>query len=182
MVRIIYAEGVHRAMSSRPVIRKHNPATLEIIGQAECALPEEIPQMVREAREAQSEWAKASPAKRSEVLRQVQELLAERTEDLCEIVSRETGKPLMESLATDVMNALSVGDFAVTRVEHVFHHSKVDFGNLSTMMRYMGRTSHLIPRPLGVIGIIAPWNYPLAIPYSQSMMCLAAGNGVVLKP
>jgi len=138
--------------------------------------------MVEEARRAQSEWAKVSPTKRSRMLRQVQELLAERTEDFCEIVSQETGKPLMESLATDVMNALSVGDFAVNRLEHMFHPSKVDFGNISTMMRYMGRTSHLIPRPLGVVGIIAPWNYPLAIPYSQAMMCLAAGNGVVIKP
>ena len=58
----------------------------------------------------------------------------------------------------------------------------MDFGPLSSMMRYMGRSSHLIPRPLGVIGIIAPWNYPLAIPYSQVMMSLAAGNGVLLKP
>ncbi len=115
-------------------------------------------------------------------LRKVQESLAERTDEFCAPrVSLET-EPIMESLATDVMNALSVGDFAVSRAEHVFHESRVDFGNLNTMMRYMGRSSHLIPRPIGVVGIIAPWNYPLAIPYSQTMMCLAAGNGVVLKP
>ena len=148
----------------------------------ECALPEEVPGMVGTARKAQASWGRESPAKRSRLLRRVQDLLAERTDEFAELVSRETGKPLMESLATDVMNALSVGDFAVSRVEHVFRESKVDFGPLSSMMRYMGRSSHLVPRPLGVIGIIAPWNYPLAIPYSQVMMSLAAGNGVVLKP
>lgn len=169
-------------MSRRPVIHKSNPATLEPLGEVECALPEEVPQMVETARKAQGAWGDETPAKRSQLLRKVQGMLADRTDEFAELVSRETGKPFMESLATDVMNALSVGDFAASRVEHVFRESKVDFGPLSSMMRYMGRSSHLIPRPLGVIGIIAPWNYPLAIPYSQVMMSLAAGNGVVLKP
>ncbi len=169
-------------MSRRPVIRKTNPATLEPLGEVECALPEEVPQMVEAARKAQAAWGEETPAKRSALLRKVQGILAERTDEFAQLVSRETGKPFMESLATDVMNALSVGDFAASRVEHVFRESKVDFGPLSSMMRYMGRSSHLIPRPLGVIGIIAPWNYPLAIPYSQVMMSLAAGNGVLLKP
>ena len=169
-------------MSRRPVIHKSNPATLEPLGEVECALPEDIPKMVETARHAQSTWGRETPAKRSQLLRKVQGILADRTDEFAELVSRETGKPFMESLATDVMNALSVGDFAVSRIEHVFRESKIDFGPLSSMMRYMGRSSHLIPRPLGVIGIIAPWNYPLAIPYSQVMMALAAGNGVVLKP
>lgn len=182
MVRINYAEGVLRPMSPRPVIRKHNPATLELVGEAETVLPSEVPSLVARARQAQTEWASWPLKRRSKVLRQVQSLLADRTDEFAELVSQETGKPIMESLATDVMNALSVGDFAVGRMEHIFQESKVDFGNLSSMMHYMGRSSFLIPRPLGVIGIIAPWNYPLAIPYSQVMMCLAAGNGVVLKP
>ena len=169
-------------MSRRPVIHKSNPATLESLGEVECVLPEEVPQMVDSARQAQAAWGGEPPVKRSQLLRKVQSGLADRTDEFAELVSRETGKPFMESLATDVMNALSVGDFAASRVEHVFRESKVDFGPLSSMMRYMGRSSHLIPRPLGVIGIIAPWNYPLAIPYSQVMMALAAGNGVVLKP
>jgi len=169
-------------MSRRPVIHKSNPATLEALGEVECALPEEVPQMVEAARESQVAWGNEAPAKRSQLLRRVQGILAERTDEFAELVSRETGKPFMESLATDVMNALSVGDFAASRIEHVFRESKVDFGPLSSMMRYMGRSSHLVPRPLGVIGIISPWNYPLAIPYSQVMMSLAAGNGVVLKP
>ncbi len=169
-------------MSRRPVIHKSNPATLEPLGEVECAYPEEVSQMVEASRKAQAAWGSEPPARRSHLLRKVQGLLADRTDEFAELVSRETGKPFMESLATDVMNALSVGDFAASRVEHVFRESRVDFGPLSSMMRYMGRTSHLIPRPLGVIGIIAPWNYPLAIPYSQVMMSLAAGNGVVLKP
>lgn len=169
-------------MNRRPVIRVSSPATLQPLGEVECTLPEEVPEMVEAARKAQVAWGGETPARRAQLLRRVQRTLADRTDELAQLVSMETGKPLMESLATDVMNALSLGDFAASRVEHVFRESKLDFGPLSPMMRYMGRSSHLIPRPLGVIGIIAPWNYPLAIPYSQVMMSLAAGNGVVLKP
>ena len=169
-------------MSRRPIIHKSNPATLEHLGDVECVLPDEVPLMVETSRKAQADWGKETPANRSRTLRKVQGILAKRTDEFAMLVSRETGKPFMESLATDVMNALSVGDFAASQIEHVFRESKVDFGTLSSMLRYMGRTSHLIPRPLGVIGIIAPWNYPLAIPYSQAMMSLAAGNGVILKP
>ena len=50
------------------------------------------------------------------------------------------------------------------------------------MMRYLGRRSYIHPRPLGVVAIIAPWNYPLGIPFSQVVMAIAAGNAVVLKP
>ncbi|MCG7844919.1 MAG: aldehyde dehydrogenase family protein [Methanomassiliicoccales archaeon] len=169
-------------MSPRPVIRKHNPATLELVGEVGSVLPQDIFRMVEEARQAQTEWASLPLKRRSKVLRQVQSLLVDRADDYAELVSQEAGKPIMESLATDVMNALSVGDFAIGRMEHIFQESKVDFENLSSMMHYMGRSSYLVPRPLGVVGLITPWNYPLAVPYSQTMMCLAAGNGVVLKP
>lgn len=182
MVMFIYAQGVALAMSRRTVIHKYNPATLEFVGEAEVTPPEELPNIIDKARKAQAEWFALPLEKREDVLRQVQNALADRTEEFVKLVSLETGKPVMEALATDVMNALSVGDFALGRMEHLFRESKVEFGSISTMMRYMGRSSYLIPRPLGVVGIIAPWNYPLAIPYSQTMMALAAGNAVVLKP
>ena len=182
MVMFIYAQDDAGAMSRRTVMHKYSPATLEFVGEVEVTPPEEIPGIIQKAREAQAEWYALPLEKREKTLRQVQKALADRTEEFVELVSLETGKPVMEALATDVMNALSVGDFALGRMEHLFRESKVEFGSISTMMRYMGRSSYLIPRPLGVVGIIAPWNYPLAIPYSQAMMALAAGNAVVLKP
>ncbi|MCG7841310.1 MAG: aldehyde dehydrogenase family protein [Methanomassiliicoccales archaeon] len=169
-------------MGSRPIINVHNPATLEKVGQAVSTLPEEVPGLVEKARQAQSDWAIRPLAERTKILRQVQSALVDRADEMAELVSQETGKPFMESLATDIMNAISVADFAIGRVEHLFRESKVDLGKLSSPMRLLGRSSYLVPRPLGVIGLITPWNYPLAIPYSQAMMCLAAGNAVLIKP
>jgi acyl-CoA reductase-like NAD-dependent aldehyde dehydrogenase len=57
MLRIIYAKGILGPMSPRPVIRKHNPATLELMGEAEAVLPEDVPNMVDLARQAQVKWA-----------------------------------------------------------------------------------------------------------------------------
>jgi acyl-CoA reductase-like NAD-dependent aldehyde dehydrogenase len=156
-------------MSTRPVVRKLNPATLELEGEVQATLPAEVPGMIEKAR-------------RAEALRSVQCSLADRADEIVDFICRETGKPALEALATEVMNALGVGNFAIDRMEQLFRERKLKLGKLSTMMRYMGRSSYLIPRPLGVVGIITPWNYPLAIPYSQAMMCLAAGNAVVLKP
>jgi len=182
MVMFIYAQDDAGVMSRRTVMHKYSPATLEFVGEVEATPPEEIPSIIQKAREAQAEWYALPLENREKTLRQVQKALADRTEEFVELVSLETGKPVMEALATDVMNALSVGDFSLERMEHLFREGKVEFGSISTMMRYMGRSSYLIPRPLGVVGIITPWNYPLALPYSQVMMALAAGNAVVLKP
>ncbi|HUT27910.1 MAG TPA: aldehyde dehydrogenase family protein [Methanomassiliicoccales archaeon] len=182
MVRVIYPHAVSRDMGSRPIINVYNPATLEKVGQAVSTLPDEVPGMVEKARQAQSDWATSPLAERSKVLRKVQSALVERADEIAELVSQETGKPLMESLATDVMNAISVGDFSIERMAHLFRRSTIDLGRISLIMKYMGRSSYIVPRPLGVIGIITPWNYPLAIPYSLTMMSLAAGNAVIIKP
>jgi len=181
MVSFIYAHCVPRTMS-RTVIRKHNPATLEVIGEVEATIPEEVPSIVERARTAQMGWSALPVKERERILRQVQAALCADMDALIDVVCRETGKPRLEALATDGLGALGAADFAIGRMARLFQESRVDLGGLSAAMRYMGRTSLLVPRPLGVIGIIAPWNYPLAIPYSQTMMALAAGNAVVLKP
>lgn len=169
-------------MNDRPVIYVHNPATLEEVGKVECAFPKDVPVLVEGAREAQRQWAALPLVERARTLKRVQGALVEQSDQVAELVSRETGKPIMEAFATDVMNALSVGDFAIYRMKCHFRQERIDLGHLSLMMRYLGRFSRLVPRPIGVVGVISPWNYPLAIPYAQSMMCLAAGNGVVIKP
>lgn len=169
-------------MSGRPVIRKLNPATLELVGEVQATLPTEVQDMVAAAREAQERWSSCPLKTRVKVLRSVQAALADRAVEMVGIISREAGKPSTEALATDVMNALSVGDFAVGAMGRLFQERRLDLGSLSLIMRYLGRSSYLVPRPLGVIGLITSWNYPLAVPYSQAMMCLAAGNAAVLKP
>ena len=94
----------------------------------------------------------------------------------------ETGKPRLEATNVDVMSSLSVGRFAITQMGTLFRPKRVDLGRLDLAMRAMGRGSYLHARPLGVVGVITPWNYPFGLPYSQTVMALAAGNAAIVKP
>ena len=64
----------------------------------------------------------------------------------------------------------------------IFRPYRIDFGSMDLSMRYMRRSSSIVPKPVGVVGIIAPWNYPFGMPYSQTVMAITAGNAVLLKP
>ena len=77
---------------------------------------------------------------------------------------------------------MSAGDFSLHQMDRIFRPSRIDFGSMGLAMRYLKRSSYIAPRPIGVVGIIAPWNYPFGMTYSQTVMAVAAGNAVLLKP
>lgn len=138
--------------------------------------------MVQRARDAQAEWASWSLEKRKSSLIRARDLLLERREDIADLISRETGKPSLEAVGTDILTSLVAADHSARSMRKLFATRQVRFENMGLMMWYMGRRSYVQSRPLGVIGIIVPWNYPLAIPFSQTVMALAAGNAVIVKP
>lgn len=164
------------------MIGKMNPATLEPLE----AVPESdihsIGALIQKAREAHSTWASWPLERRRASLMGVRNRLIERWEAVAEIISKETGKPRLEAANADILTSLVAADHSVRAMRKLFAPRKVDFESMGPMMRYMGRRSYIQNRPLGVIGIIAPWNYPLGIPFSQTIMALAAGNAVVFKP
>jgi len=164
------------------MINNLNPATLEPVGDVQESELEAIGPMLQEARAAQAEWASWPLSRRRDALVEVQRKLIERWEELAAVISRETGKPRAEAVNTDILAAVVSVDYSARSMSKLFAPQKVRFENLGLMMRVMGRRSYIRNRPLGVIGIIAPWNYPLGIPFSQTVMALAAGNAVVFKP
>jgi acyl-CoA reductase-like NAD-dependent aldehyde dehydrogenase len=159
-----------------------NPATLEPLEEVPEAELGSLGAMVLGARKAQAEWASWPLERRKAALIGVRDALLDRWEAIADIISQETGKPRAEAVNADVLAALVAVDHAASSLRKLFSPRKVSFGSMGLMMRYMGRRSYVQYRPLGVIGIIAPWNYPLGIPFSQAIMALAAGNAVILKP
>ena len=169
--------GTCRSMASmeKPVIMKGTEdGTMAKLGA--------IGPMVQRARDAQAEWASWSLEKRKSSLIRARDLLLERREDIADLISRETGKPSLEAVGTDILTSLVAADHSARSMRKLFATRQVRFENMGLMMWYMGRRSYVQSRPLGVIGIIVPWNYPLAIPFSQTVMALAAGNAVTVKP
>lgn len=159
-----------------------NPATLEPVGETDCTPLGAIPGMVQRARSAQSAWMARSAQDRKQALQRLQEIVCQRVDEIAKVVSSETGKPRIDAINTDVLAGLATLDFSVAEAEHMFDERRVHLGNLDRSMRLIGRRSYLTPRPLGLVAVISPWNYPFCIPFSQAVMAVAAGSAVIIKP
>ena len=165
-------------IATRDTIVTTNPATGEKLGELECATAHEVREAVRRAREAQPAWAALSVKERVGVLRRFQRKLAERRTEIAELISREAGKPTVEALNTEVMVVLDSTQFCIRTAHKFLRDEALPHDNLA-MKTKRGR---LVREPYGVIGIIAPWNYPFSTPAIETIGALAMGNAVVLKP
>jgi acyl-CoA reductase-like NAD-dependent aldehyde dehydrogenase len=148
-----------------------NPATEELIAELEQAGVEEADEAVARARAAYPAWRAVAAADRARLLRRLAELVEENTEELAQIESRNVGKPI----------AGARGE--VGMVANVFHYyaGAVD-KHLGETIPAAGGEAMTFREPLGVVGLIVPWNFPLNISSWKLGPALACGNTVVLKP
>src|SRR6185503_14557214 len=130
---------------------------------------------VARARVAADSWSQRSFAARAEELGAFRRALAASADAIADILHRENGKPEIEAL-TEVLMALSHLKHAADRAEHALAPKKVGSGVLAN---FRATVSY---HPLGVVGVIGPWNYPLFTPMGSIAYALAAGNAVVWKP
>ncbi|HEY1812578.1 MAG TPA: aldehyde dehydrogenase family protein [Kofleriaceae bacterium] len=156
-------------------LSSYNPATGEVIGTVPIFSAADVDAAVARARVAADSWSQRSFAARGEELTRFRRALAEAADPIAEILHRENGKPEIEAL-TEVMMALSHLKHAADRAEHALASHKVGSGVLAN---FRATISY---HPLGVVGVIGPWNYPLFTPMGSIAYALAAGNAVVWKP
>ena len=154
-----------------------DPATGQVRAQFERTPPLAVAGLMARARATQAEWARKPIEERCALIGKLKKTMLEAREALADAVVRESGKPRVEALFADVFVSLDTADYFATqgrkllRAEKVKHHSTAAKAKSGT----------LLYEPLGVVGIISSWNYPLAIPMSQIIPALAAGNGVLCK-
>jgi len=154
-----------------------NPATGEVLAHFESTPASRLPDIVSRARAAQSAWAKVPIRERCAKLRGLRERIMASRDELADAVVRESGKPRVEALFADIFVALDSAEYwsnnaeSMLRTKPVPHHSTAA----------KAKRGYLAYDPLGVIAIISSWNYPLAIPFSQIIPAVAAGNAVVCK-
>ena len=166
-----------QAETEREVV-SYDPATGEELGRVPLAAAEEVGAAVARGRAAQKGWGALPFKERAAVVMRARALVLGEMDDVAALVSRESGKPAAEALAMEIVPTLDLMQFFARRSERMLRPEKLDIG----LYRFMGRTSHVVYRPLGVVGIISPWNFPWAIPLGEVVMALMAGNAVVLKP
>lgn len=159
-------------------IVSYDPGTGIEVGRAPLATAEDIRQAVDRAHAAQPAWAKLSFRERGRVILKAREIMLDARDEVALLVSRETGKPIAEALSMEIVPTLDTMHYFANATEDLLRPQRIDIGQYGLM----GRSSRLVFKPLGVIGIISPWNFPLATPADEIVMALMAGNAVVLKP
>jgi len=99
-------------------------------------------------------------------------------DEIAFLISRETGKPVAEAISLELTPSLDLMQYFARKAASLLSPRRIAIGQYWTM----GRSSYEIYKPLGVVGIISPWNFPWATPLDEVVMALMAGNVVVLKP
>jgi acyl-CoA reductase-like NAD-dependent aldehyde dehydrogenase len=165
-------------VATESTIISTNPATGEKLAELQCATPEAVHEAVRQARRAQPAWQALPVAERAALLKRFQHFLSEQREQVATLISREAGKPAVEALTTEILVVLDATEFCVGTAHSFLRDESLPHGNLA-MKTKRGK---LVREPYGVIGIIAPWNYPFSLPATETLAALVMGNAVVLKP
>jgi acyl-CoA reductase-like NAD-dependent aldehyde dehydrogenase len=153
-----------------------NPATGEVVATFPIDGPEEIAKAVARAREGAEWWAGLSWKDRRVRLLAWKSHIVRYTERLAQLIHDEGGKPLDDAKLEIVLTVLHV-DWAARHAHRVLGSHRVPSG-----LAMINMASSLSYEPLGVVGVIGPWNYPLFTPMGSVAYALAAGNAVVLKP
>jgi succinate-semialdehyde dehydrogenase/glutarate-semialdehyde dehydrogenase len=159
-------------------LRPVNPATLEPVGSVPVSAPEEVAEAVGDARLAAERWAGASFAERRALLGRAAAVLLDAADEIAATVTAETGKPLVESYTAELFVALDNLVWAASNAGRVLRPEPFRFHQ--PHLRH--KRGCLFYEPLGVIGVISPWNFPFGIAFSQAAFAVAAGNAVVVKP
>ena len=151
-----------------------NPANTDnVLGELPLSSREEAAVAIAAARVAQPGWADTPAPERGRLIARVQRLMAERAEDLARVLTREEGKILRESRG-EVQRTLNILEFVAGEGLRL---------SGDTMPSEIGHTfAYTVREPIGVVGAITPWNFPVAIPCWKIAPALVAGNTVVFKP
>nr|WP_249310554.1 aldehyde dehydrogenase family protein [Bacillus sp. FJAT-49736] len=150
-----------------------NPANGETLGEVSLSTAEDVDKAVAAAKKAQREWALVPAPQRAEVLYRVGLLLKERKEKLARILTMEMGK-VIEEARGEVQEGIDMAFYMAGEGRRLF-------GN-TTPSELKDKFAMSIRVPVGIIGIITPWNFPIAIATWKSFPAIVAGNAVIWKP
>jgi aldehyde dehydrogenase (NAD+) len=151
-----------------------NPAdSSEVLGVFQDSTPDDVEAAVKAAQAAQRRWGRVPAPKRAEYLYRMGEILVRRKEDYASAMTLEMGKPIRETRG-DVQEAIDVCYYIAGEGRRLHGYT--------TPSELPNKSCYSLRMPVGVAGLIAPWNFPMAIPSWKLIPALVCGNAVVLKP
>jgi acyl-CoA reductase-like NAD-dependent aldehyde dehydrogenase len=164
--------------TSSDEIRVENPATGELVASVPRIAPDAVPALFARARAAQPAWEALGFDGRGEILRRAQKWVVENSDRIARTIVSETGKTYDDALMAEIGYVASAFGFWAKHAPRFLADEKVR----TSSPFLVGRRLVVRYRPLGVIGVIGPWNYPLTNSFGDCIPALAAGNTAVLKP
>lgn len=154
-----------------------NPATGEEIGRSPLDSVEDVKTAVARLRAAQPAWAATPLRQRVVMIRRVRTLIVDRADELADIISRDNGKTRVDAMVTEVIASAMAVSYYARRARHFLRTRRL----LPANPVLANKLSKIRRVPYGVVGIVAPWNYPFSIPFSEIVTALLAGNAVIFK-
>ena len=158
---------------SKKTFSSLNPATEKVIGHFSSANEKDVEMAVNAAEYAQKKWAEVPAPKKGEILLIIAQLLRQNKERLARIETTEMGKVLKEARG-DVQEAIDITEYMAGEGRRLFGHT--------TPSELRNKFAMTIRIPVGVVGLITPWNFPIAIPAWKIMPALICGNSILFKP
>lgn len=155
-----------------------NPLTGDEVGRVAVSTAEDVRSAVERSREAFSSWRTTSFAERKALVMRAREIILADIDGIAKLISAESGKPFGEAIAMEIAPVLDLMQWVARGTEKMLRPRRVGIGFYSLV----GRSSKIIYKPYGVVGIIPAWNYPFSIPLGEAAMAVMAGNSVVMKP
>ena len=155
-----------------------NPATEEEIGRVPTINRDDIDEVIKKARAAQADWNAKTFKERQAFLKRLSDVILKNKKEITELIAREQGKPVGESIASEIISVLAIlkdlGAHAAKVLRpHKMKHEQLLFAHKKSQYRL---------EPYGLVAIISPWNYAFSVPVPEIAAALVAGNVVLFKP
>jgi acyl-CoA reductase-like NAD-dependent aldehyde dehydrogenase len=159
-------------------LESFDPLTGGRIGAVPLTAPDDVGTVVDAVAKVQPFWAQLTLADRARYLERAAQVLIDEADEIRDLIVREQGKPRNEAFSMEVLPTIDALHWVARAGRQILADEKIPMPQLFLKTK----RSAFIYEPLGVIGVIAPWNYPWSIPFGEVAIALMAGNGVVLKP
>ena len=163
---------------ARRRLKLASPATLEPIGEIEVQTPEDVQQALAHARRAQPAWAALSFEERGRYMMRALGTLLEKQDEYIDVMLAETPKTRNESLMMDIFAGCDSLHYYARQTGKLLRPEKKRLHGMVALAKRL----RVIYKPLGVVGIISPWNGPFILSLNPTVQALMAGNAVLLKP
>jgi succinate-semialdehyde dehydrogenase/glutarate-semialdehyde dehydrogenase len=166
------------ATTQAATLESFNPSTGALLGSVPVTAAEDVQAVVDAVSQVQPIWSQLRLADRARYMLRAAQVLIDEADEIRDLIVAEQGKPRNEAFSMEILPTIDALNWIARGGQQILADEPVDMPQLFLKTKRSAFTYE----PLGVIGVIAPWNYPWSIPFGEVALALMAGNGVVVKP